>query len=333
MRVCLSAPNSLTYPQGGHLWVFLNWALGFRSIGCEVVWLDVVPVSMPVMELQARLAYLKTLLSPFGIDAIAVDYSSDADRVSVLHNAQLPTLEHFGRFDLLFDLRYDLPRRLLGYARRSALLDIDPGHLHFALAKGDYPEPKHDVFFTIGETVSRSKYVIGTGRTWVYTPPCVSLPEWPFSPAPPGAPWTTVAQWWSDIWMPDETGVLFHDEKREGFRPFMDLPGKVTARFELALNLGDDPVEKARIERHGFNGQSGERVSRSQPCPDGGGWCLGARAAGAGQGDQAPTQESPTPGAHELTAWYGSGGQSGIALRSSRMYLRGFTGRPLTITS
>src|SRR5258705_9022620 len=76
-RVCLSAPNSLTYPQGGHLWVFLNWALGFRSIGCEVVWLDVVPISMSVMELQSRLAYLRTLLSPFGIDSIAVDFITD----------------------------------------------------------------------------------------------------------------------------------------------------------------------------------------------------------------------------------------------------------------
>jgi len=40
--VCLGTSNTLRYPQGGHLWVFLNWALGFRSQGCRIIWLDVV---------------------------------------------------------------------------------------------------------------------------------------------------------------------------------------------------------------------------------------------------------------------------------------------------
>jgi hypothetical protein len=252
MRVCLSVPNSLTYPQGGHLWVFINWALGFRSIGCDVIWLDVVPVSMPVTELQQRLAYLRTLLSPFGINAIAVDFISDADFTSVLHDAQLPTVDDFGGFDLLFDLRYDLPPRLVKCAKRSALLDIDPGSLQLALDGGGYAPPRHDVFFTIGETVGRSKYFTGAARTWVYTPPCVFLAEWPVCPAPNGAPWTTVAHWWSAPWMPDETGGFFCDSKREGFQAFMGLPAKVSARFILALNLGDDQTEKARIEQHGF---------------------------------------------------------------------------------
>ena len=53
--------------------------------------------------------------------------------------------------------------------------------------------------------------------------------------------------------MPDpETGVMFCDDKRESFEAFMSLPKKVPSRFELALSLGDDPPEKARIESHGF---------------------------------------------------------------------------------
>jgi hypothetical protein len=251
-RVCLSAAQTLSYPQGGHLWVFLNWALGFRSLGCDVTWLDVVPTSMPVAELAQRLAYLRSLLSPFGITSIAVDYISDEDCTSALHAAQLPTIEQYGPFELLFDMRYNLPHRLLKHARRSALLDIDPGHLHFALQSGGYPQPRHDLFFTIGEKVGRDVFSSGTGRTWIYTSPCVFLPEWPVSTTPPGAPWTTVAHWWADSWMPDpETGELFSDGKRDGFEAFMDLPIKVPARFELALCVGD-AAEVARIEHHGF---------------------------------------------------------------------------------
>ena len=262
MRICLSAANTLAYPQGGHLWVFLNWALGFRSLGCEVTWLDVVPVSMPVAELEQRLAYLKKQLTPFGISAIAVDFISDEDCTRVLHDAKLPTVEEFGPFDLLFDLRYDLPSRLLKWARRSALLDIDPGHLHVALQLGQYPQPRHDLFFTIGERIAECKYLPGTDRKWVHTPPCVYVPEWPVRLSSPDAPWTTVAHWWGSGWMPDlETGVHFCDDKRDGFEPFMDLPAKVSARFELALTMGDHPAEKARIERHGFKVLDAQEVA------------------------------------------------------------------------
>ena len=253
VRLCLSAAETLRYPHGGHLWVFLNWALGFRSTSCDVTWLDVAPPSTPIAELRQRLTYLRSLLSPFGITNIAVDFKSDDECRSVLHAAGLPPIEQFGPFDLLFDMRYDLPHRLLEQAKKSALLDIDPCHLHLALKQRKYPRLRHDLFFTIGEKVAQGTVSGATERTWIYTPPCVSLPEWPVSATPPGAPWTTVAHWWGSGWMPDpDTGELFCDDKREGFNAFMDLPARVPVRFELALSLGNDPAEHARIEGHGF---------------------------------------------------------------------------------
>jgi hypothetical protein len=42
ITVCLAA-NTLGYPQGGGLlWIYLNWALGLRACGCQVVWLESV---------------------------------------------------------------------------------------------------------------------------------------------------------------------------------------------------------------------------------------------------------------------------------------------------
>ena len=253
VRVCLSAAETLRYPKGGHLWVFLNWALGFRSLGCDVTWLDVAAPEMPTAELRQRLDYLRDMLSPFGITNVAVDFRSDEDRSAALREAGLPTIEPFGPFDLLFDMRYDLPHRLLRHARRAALLDIDPGQVHLAYQQGRYPQPRHDLLFTIGEKVASGAFAPAAGRSWIHTPPCVFLLEWPVAPTCADAPWTTVAHWWSPGWMPDpNTGTLFCDDKRDSFEAFMNVPAKVAAPFELALSLGDDRPERERIERHGF---------------------------------------------------------------------------------
>src|SRR5438445_5547034 len=41
LTVCLAPANTIGYPQGGgHLWVYLNWALALRAAGCRVVWLE-----------------------------------------------------------------------------------------------------------------------------------------------------------------------------------------------------------------------------------------------------------------------------------------------------
>ena len=38
--VCMT-PLTLGYPQGGgHLWVYVNWALSLQALGCRVVWLE-----------------------------------------------------------------------------------------------------------------------------------------------------------------------------------------------------------------------------------------------------------------------------------------------------
>lgn len=65
--ICLVA-SIIYYPTGGgHLWAYLNWALGFRAIGCRVIWLEQVRLDTPEAEL---LAYLATLQSrvPIGPD-------------------------------------------------------------------------------------------------------------------------------------------------------------------------------------------------------------------------------------------------------------------------
>ena len=91
LKVCLSATNTLMYPQGGHLWVFINWALGLRSCGCEVTWLDVVPTTLQLDQLVAKYEHLRKTLHPFGLDAnLVVDFLSSEDLTDRLQESVSP---------------------------------------------------------------------------------------------------------------------------------------------------------------------------------------------------------------------------------------------------
>ena len=52
ITVCLCA-KTLYYPHGGgHFWVYLNWALGLRALGCQVLWLERVNPKTPPKTVQ-----------------------------------------------------------------------------------------------------------------------------------------------------------------------------------------------------------------------------------------------------------------------------------------
>jgi hypothetical protein len=251
--VCLSTANTLSYPQGGHLWVFINWALGLRACGFHVTWLDVVQQHASIADIEHQYAALRRALTPFGLqDSIAIDCIADEDCSLGLKRADLPILEERDSFELLVDLRYDLPRRIVSRFHRSILVDVDPGQLQLAIVKGTYAIPSHDVLFSIGENVGRLKWAQTIGREWLHTPPCVYLDEWPVVGRAQDAPWTTIAHWWGH-WTMDEVGNGFPDGKRDAFLPYLGLPSRVRAPFELALNLGAAPEEKRMIEAHGFS--------------------------------------------------------------------------------
>jgi hypothetical protein len=50
----------------------------------------------------------------------------------------------------------------------------------------------------------------------------------------------------------DGAGQMFSDSKRDGFRPYMNIPSKVAAQFVLAVNLAGQSEEQATIKAFGF---------------------------------------------------------------------------------
>jgi hypothetical protein len=142
-----------------------------------------------------------------------------------------------------------------GRFRRSALIDIDPGLSQtLRVAKSSRDLAPHDVYFSIGETVGQPGSLIpDLGLKWHYTPPCVNLESWPIHPTPDGASFTTVSHWNESSVITDGRGEYIND-KRQAFRPYLDLPRRTDQPLELALCLGTDPDnEEKKLRDFGWN--------------------------------------------------------------------------------
>jgi hypothetical protein len=254
ITVCVAA-NTIGYPEaGGQFWVYLNWALGFQSLGCRVVWLEGLVDDHGDDALRASIANVEARLRPYGLgDAVALfSWSGHMIPRRILGDARdVDDVEA----DLLLNIAYHVPKDVLGRFKRSAFLDIDPGLSQVWMSTGDMTVAPHDTYFTIGETVGQpeARFPDG-GRSWTYTPPCVALDWWPScEPAAPGVPFTTVSHWEMDEWEQDD-GELYRNDKRTGFRPFLDLPRHTSQRLELALSPDEgDAAECAALRERGWS--------------------------------------------------------------------------------
>lgn len=275
VTVCLSTNQTLNYPQGGgHLWVFLNWALGLRALGCEVIWLETVSNKETVSalksrrkynglrlerdglverssdlmyEVQANVATLKRRLERYGLAENLALHSWSGETLSDEVTKGCLDLEAAAEADLLLNLRYNLPGEVVGRFRRSALLDIDPGLLQVWMSQGLVSVPQHDLYFTIGETVGQpGAQFPDVGLKWHYTPPPVFLPEWPPVHADAVAPYTTVSHWWAMEWV-EIQGEYRDNNKRAAFLAYSDLPSRTSTRLELALGLAPSDEEESRL--------------------------------------------------------------------------------------
>jgi len=192
--VCLAPANTVGYPQGGgHLWVYLNWALALRAAGCRVIWLEGVDDTAGGgdasvarrrrwrgRDVRECVAALKAHLGRFGLsDALAL-YSIDGTPLPADLAAAGLDLDAAADADLLLNLSHALPAAVVGRFRRSAFVDTDPGLFQVWMTTGDICVARHDIYFTIGETVGTpAARFPDCGLRWHYTPPPVFLAEWP----------------------------------------------------------------------------------------------------------------------------------------------------------
>jgi hypothetical protein len=245
--------------RGGHAWVFLQYLLGFRRLGWDVLFLDEIQPGM-CRDDQGRACGLEQsenyrafteLMQEFGLpDCYSLNYNRGEQ---VLGVSRGEVLDRLRRSALLINIMgYLSDAELVAVAPRRVFLDIDPGfgQMWRALELADI-FAGHDDFVTIGENIGSPDCEVPTcGLTWITTPQPVVLDQWPVTPDATGH-YTSVASWRGAF------GPIDYQEKRYGlrvheFRKFISLPARTGRPFHVALDI--DPAETADLSLLADNG-------------------------------------------------------------------------------
>src|SRR2546423_14332288 len=83
ITVVLSAYGVANYPEGGgHFWVYLQYALGLRLLGCDVYWLEAFRTKGRKEEEAAALATFRTRMQQHGFDGKSILYLTHTEEAS-----------------------------------------------------------------------------------------------------------------------------------------------------------------------------------------------------------------------------------------------------------
>src|SRR4051794_30624115 len=224
---------------GGHTWVFLQYLLGFRRLGFEVVFVDWLSEEMcggPVGESQGA-RYLSTVMDHFGLGGDYALLDERGDSVAGIDRTGLRDRLAGSAF-LVNVMGYLDDEELLAAAPRRVFLDIDPGFpqmwrslgLHDAFAG-------HDDLVTVGTRLGQPGCAVpACGLRWAPTLPPVDVESCPGTDRPSHGAFTSIATWRGPFAPVDFGGHRYGLGVHE-FRRFLDLPDRSRARFEIALSI------------------------------------------------------------------------------------------------
>jgi GT2 family glycosyltransferase len=234
--------------KGGHAWVFLQYLLGFRRLGWDVLFLDRLEPEMctdasgapsPADQSQQWQA-LREVLERFGFGRSFAVVCDGGRRLLGLTREEVCQRVK-GSALLLNVMGYLQDEQILGCAARRVFLDIDPGfgQMWRELGLADL-FAGHDAFVTVGQNVGHAECAIPTcGLPWIVTRPPVVLEEWPVAAAVyPG--FSSVVTWRGPFG-PIEFGGQTYGLRVHEFRRFAGLPRACAQPFRMALDI--DPRE------------------------------------------------------------------------------------------
>ena len=244
MRILVSGMLAGVPYHGGVTWVVLQYLLGFRRLGHEVMFVE--PVDEAVVgsaddgadEIAVRDRYFHAVTERYGLAATAL---VDPRGRSV--GVDFADVDAFARSaDLLVNLSGVLhPEKWSEWIDRIPVrlyVDLDPGFTQiWADGYGiDMGFSGHTHFASVGGTLaSDSSPVPSCGLDWIPTLPPVALPWWPFSETQDRGAFTTVANWrgYGSV----EHQGLRYGQKAHAFRALADLPVRARESIEVALAI------------------------------------------------------------------------------------------------
>lgn len=232
----------------GHAWQFLQYLLGLRRLGHEVLFLD--RLHGDIARQAAGIAWLRAVLEPHGLGAAWSLDLGDGEHAGV---GRPEALRFVADADVLINVMGFLTdEQLLGAARRRVFLDTDPGfgQMWHALGLADI-FAGHDAHVSIGERIGEPDCTVpDCGLAWITTPQPVVLEQWPAQAPGPGRRLTSVASW-RGAYGPITLDGVGYGLRVHQLRRFADLPRLAGGSFELALDIHEDDEPDAHRLRAG----------------------------------------------------------------------------------
>jgi hypothetical protein len=245
----------------GHTWVFLQYLLGFKRLGWDVLFLDQLDSGMCVdavgqpcqLEQSLNLRYTREVMERFGLTgAFALIYNRGERWVGLSRKAVLERVK--GSALLLNVMGYLADEEILGHAPRRVFLDIDPGfgQMWHELGLHD-PFEGHDDYVTVGENIGQPGCAVPTcGFEWITTRPPVVLDYWPAQTSDVGEWFTSIASWRGAYGPLEYQGKTYGLRVHE-FRKFAQLPRLAGRSFQLALDIHSAEVnDLATLRANGW---------------------------------------------------------------------------------
>lgn len=253
--------------RGGHTWVFLQYLLGFKRLGWDVLFLDHLEPEMCLdsagqshsLDRSANLEYFRQVMERFGLgDCYAVLIDRGQRCLGLPRERVLERVR--GSAFLLNVVGFLRDEEILAAAPRRVFLDIDPGFGQIWRELGLHDLFRgHDDFVTIAENLGQPFCAIPTCELdWVTTRQPVVLEHWPAQLMLRGDSFTSIASWRGAYGPLEYRGKTYGLRVHE-FRKFVELPRLSGQRFQIALDIHPSEVnDLALLDASGW-----ERVD---PC-------------------------------------------------------------------
>jgi hypothetical protein len=247
-------------PYGGLVWHHLQYVLGLRDLGHEVLFVedsdDYPSCSVPtnpelICDPSYGLRFIAATWHEFELGSNWAYYDAQTGDWYGLSGKYVYDFCHSA--DIVLNLSGVNPlRNWWAKIPVRVFIDTDPAFTqikHLTDPARRSLAQAHNAFFSFGENIGKTNCSIpDDGFAWKPTRQPVFLQSWCSTAGDSQKQWTTVMQW--DSYQPGEYMNRQFGMKSASFEEYLTLPEKLGACFELAIGSSSAPKEK--LLRHNW---------------------------------------------------------------------------------
>lgn len=243
-------------PLGGLCWHYLQYMIGFRQLGHEVLFLedsDDYPgcydpsINETGTDPSYGIEFITSLFKKYGLENNWSYYDDHGGQWYGL--SKVKVADFCKTADIVLNISNVNPlREWWTQIPTRILLDTDPAFTqirHIEEERYRNIAMHHNHFFSFGENIYKEGCGIpDDGFKWKPTRQPVNLHLWKISEPHPSGYWTTVMQW--DSYKPRQFNGMSFGMKSASFNEYIDLPELIDGKFQLAIGAATAPLEKLR---------------------------------------------------------------------------------------